>query len=255
MNINSDKLKRDLYVNGASIKELAYSRDYSISYYYITDKSCMHNGVVFDVLKKMVNGSYKVIKTRKNENGYRNFDIRIGEDLRRGLLLHRARWASFKEVPSNDEFVRHLNGDKGCNDLSNLMIGSHHDNSRDVSMSGMMSGSNNPSALIDDRLAMAIYIISNLGLMSKDVVKILPIELGSVYNIKNRKKWNHIHSHYSELIDSMIDLCVKGIDEKCEKKSKLLAQNLKQKLEKEHRERILKVKKYLHSQIDSALNV
>lgn len=255
MNISSDKLEKNLYMNNAVITGLVYSKDYSVEDYYITDKSCKYGDSSFDVLKKMESGFYKVVKHRNTVSGYRNFDIIVGGKLKRSLLLHRARWASFKEIPCYDEVVRHLNGDKRCNDLSNLMIGKHHDNARDVSVSGAMSGSNNPSALIDDGLAMAIYVISNLGLMSNDIVKMLPIEAGSVYNIKNKSKWRGIHSNYSELIDLIIKRCVENMDVKCENKCELLARDLRRKLEKKHEGRISKIKKNLHSQIDSVFSV
>ncbi len=82
-----------------------------------------------------------------------------------------------------------------CVNPDHLFLGTRQDNSTDMVQKGRSSshacGTNNPKVKIDERIATLIFL-------SKSPVKTLAREydlsLSTIYRIKNKQYWRHIHA-------------------------------------------------------------
>lgn len=78
-----------------------------------------------------------------DKKGYRRIRLIDNSGKKRGVLVHRAVAEAFIDNPNNDEFVNHIDGNKGNNKSSNLEWCSPRDNVRHAWRNGLASNNIN----------------------------------------------------------------------------------------------------------------
>lgn len=161
--------------------------------YLISDRQFYFNGQSIDVVEEL-NGRYRKVATRKTSSKYMSFDVKVAKNIfkkgQKQLLLHRARLTAFVGLDPNKPLVCHGKLGRENNDLSNLQWGTHIDNMNHVKQQGTMKGVKNPQSKIkNENFAVAIYVISNLNLITQELKKTLPIKNGAIDSIRSRNAW------------------------------------------------------------------
>lgn len=148
-----------------------------------------------------------------------------GNSSKKQLLLHRARLQVFKgDSPNDKRIVRHLNGDASDNTIDNLAWGTHQENMTDLKAHGSQKGSKNPSSKINEYEAVAIYVITELGLLNYSTrLKFCSLSQTQIYKIQKIKAWEHsinqniqdwVHIAKNLLIEKNLELVNKNVIQK-----------------------------------------
>lgn len=186
--------------------------------YLISDKKFEYGNKEINVVEKLA-GKYRQVATRCVRQGdtYLVFDVasHVRKKRLKQMLLHRARLIAFKGVNPDKPIGRHGEAGSDNHDLCNLSWGTHDENMDDARRSGSHRGKNNASSKITEELALSIYILSKLDLITPEIIECLPVGKGIVAAIKAKRNWSHV---VSEDINFIVNLCEKVNREKYEVK-------------------------------------
>jgi len=219
--------------------------------YLISDKQIQYNGESIDVLKK-IKGKYRIVATKRRDpnknNSYMHFYVSAHSRTRKTkkIELHRARLIAFVGLIPDKPVARHGESGRVNNDLENLCWGTHAENMYDLRIDGTLKGEKNSSSKITNDQALAIYVLSQLNLMTSDIIATLPIGKESVSSIKNKRKWAHV---ISSDIESLVSQCKQVLL----KQNEQALERLRLKLEKEHDKEKLNIKSVIKSKVKNAL--
>ena len=106
-------------------------------------------------------------------------------------LVHRLVAQYFIPNPNNLPVVRHLDGDKENNDVSNLAWGTHSDNESDKKNHGTYyTRITNSNLSLDD--IEDIKVFKKLGARTNDLAKAYGVGRHAISNIVKGKTWSHL---------------------------------------------------------------
>lgn len=189
--------------------------------YFISDKPMRIGGKQVEVLfYEKENSRYRVVSVRGARKGtdYLCFDI-YGVDNKKGskaLALHRARLAAFQgDPPEGKPHCCHADGNAKNNDLSNLRWGSHDENMDDVAKHGSRKGGKNPSAKIDEKVALALYILTHLNLVDSRIYSALHISKAQISKIKIGGAWSHM---VTENVRKLVEMSCDSLEQEISKR-------------------------------------
>ncbi|AOT08317.1 HNH endonuclease [Pseudoalteromonas luteoviolacea] len=218
--------------------------------YIISDKQFELRGQNINVLE-VIKGKYRRVSTRQvsKNSPYLSFDVSSSHrsSKQKSMLLHRARLISFVGEDPNKTIARHGSHGQYNHDLDNLTWGTHAENMHDAKEHGVHKGDNNASAKITNEQALAIYILSQLELITPEVINALPIGKGAVSNIKAKRKWEHV---VTGDIEKLVDLCKEVQSERM--KSELNKQ--KEELEKQQKKEVKGINNNLKSRLQQLIS-
>jgi hypothetical protein len=176
------------------------------SSYLISDKPMLIDGSPVDVIyHEKESGQYRIVSVHKATSGkeYLCFYIysETKKNSKKSLWLHRTRLMVFSgNAPTDQPFCLHIDGNAKNNSLSNLRWGSHKENMEDFSKHGSRKGSKNPSAKIDENVAVALYVLANLGLVDSRIKNELHISQTLISLIKTGGKWSHVTGDLEKIV-------------------------------------------------------
>lgn len=218
--------------------------------YLISDRQFEYGGKGFNVVEK-VGDKYRRVSIRKARKGspYLCFDVasHVRERGQKQMLLHRARLIAFVGEDPDKPIARHGEAGSDIHDLENLAWGTHEENMDDTKFSGSQRGENNPSSKITDKLALSIYILSKLDLITPEIIERLPVGKGTVAAIKAKRKWSHV---VSGDIQHLVELCEKVNQENFNEKLEFE----KRKMEKENIRALFELRKSLKGKLRDILS-
>ena len=142
---------------------------------------------------RVLSSSPVQMSTRPHGRGYHRY--RLGTHGEAGYL-HRLMWKTWKEDPGNNQ-VRHWDGNKDNNALSNLRLGNQSENEQDKLAHGTRSlGSDSHNAkLTEDSVIQARRLWRDEGWQLKDI-KLelsLSVSISSLSEAVTGKTWKHLN--------------------------------------------------------------
>lgn len=218
--------------------------------YIISNKQFEYSGENINVLE-VLNGNYRRVATRFAHKGkpYLNFDVASPhkKSKKKSILLHRARLIAFVGKDPNNPIARHGSLGQNNHDLENLSWGTHEDNMNDAKKHGVYKGEKNASSKITNEQALAYYLLSQLDLITPDIISDLPIGSGAISSIKAKRKWGHV---VSDDIEQLVTRCKEVQASRLTDKLK----NQKSELEKQQARDIAEIKKNIKSNVNRLLS-
>lgn len=130
-----------------------------------------------------------------SEKGYMKIGCgRAGQ--RRVYLVHRAVAIAFLgEQPSPRHQIRHLNGIKRDNRVSNLAWGTSKENAADKRLHGTLAnGSRNGSAKLRESQVIEIRRLIGTGASQAEIARMYGVTEANISGIKLGKSWKHLQS-------------------------------------------------------------
>ncbi|TBT14622.1 hypothetical protein D5E82_01945 [Vibrio parahaemolyticus] len=105
----------------------------------------------------------------------------------------------------------------------------------------------NASSKITNEQALAYYLLSQLDLITPDIISDLPIGSGAISSIKAKRKWGHV---VSDDIEQLVTRCKEVQASRLTDKLK----NQKSELEKQQARDIAEIKKNIKSNVNRLLS-
>lgn len=134
---------------------------------------------------------FRTLKPRVHSGGYLRVSLGAGND----TYVHRLVWESFNtEIPEGLQ-IRHLDGDKTNNSVSNLAVGTASENDADKDLHGTrpLGSSHKNSKLTEERVRSARKLWSD-GRSLPEILNELELEVskGTIHAAIVGKTWRHV---------------------------------------------------------------
>lgn len=117
--------------------------------------------------------------------------IKIG---RKAMLAHRFGYLLHKGEIPNGLFACHRCDNPTCVNPDHIFLGTNQDNINDMKMKGRSQdnlGHKNPRAKLNEEQVLIIRSISHLH-SPKSLALMFDVSRACIYDVLNRKRWNHI---------------------------------------------------------------
>ena len=111
---------------------------------------------------------------------------------RKRLGIHQLIALAFLPHPPGAREVRHLDGDKLHNELSNLAWGTRQENAQDMARHGTVKGERNPKAILTNQQVIEIRHHHTLGLTVDFLAQEYGVSISCIERILTRRSWQHV---------------------------------------------------------------
>lgn len=135
----------------------------------------------------------RILKPWITRNGYIQIHLMRPGEKRKGVCIHRLMLEAFVGPRPEGCEVRHLNGQRSNNVLSNLSWGTHKQNSEDSRRLGTMAiGERAGCSKLAENDVVIIREWYGLGIPIYIIASVFEIDRTSVWQIATRKSWRHL---------------------------------------------------------------
>lgn len=109
------------------------------------------------------------------------------------MKTHRAVWECHNGKIPEDKIIRHKCDNPSCCNIDHLAIGSHAENSKDMTDRNRQAyGVKNGSAKLNDDLVREIRILRDLGMGLSELGRQYGVTPTAIQSIEKRKSWKHV---------------------------------------------------------------
>lgn len=135
------------------------------------------------------------IRTVPDKDGYRCIRVSI-DGARRKMRVHKLVAIAFLPPRRPGEQIRHLDGDRTNNDVSNLAWGTSAENARDRAEHGRTaSGSRNGNSKLNEEQVVAIKTMLYEGIATKEIAHMFGVCFATISQIRTGRIWSHVQSN------------------------------------------------------------
>lgn len=170
------------------IKEKELSRQ---ARYYVSDMKGIYNRKALDVVE-VIGDKVRIISTESICKGYIRFSYKNRYGKSKRFSLHNIRAKAYKPKASSDmNIVRHLDGNKLNNELSNLEWGTQEQNGADYAASNKGKGHNCPNAKFSKLQVRLIYVMADIYGANNDTAKLMGLNRNTLQSIAKRTSYQN----------------------------------------------------------------
>ena len=115
-----------------------------------------------------------------------------GETRQRSVMVHKLIAETFLGPRPEHAVIRHIDGNRFNNAVTNLAYGTDAENRADDVAQGKRRGTNNGRARLTEREALAIKRLLAEGVQSRALARAFDVHENTIYWIKRGRNWAHL---------------------------------------------------------------